>query len=605
MATGGALPSAIPSDDRRQSLICSLCLEVFRNPRLLPNCHHTFCLACLEDLTSRPPPRPTYPCPQCRREFTVPSEGLAAFQTNFYLHPEDLDKARDGVLCLVHPKQDLELFCVDCQLPVCPKCVLEKHRSHKTQSLAEAASEASDQLSGDQLRLEEAVSDLIEKVEAVKTQQRDLLGKKAAVGTGIVNKHALLVKAANAYRDGALASLDECSERLEAGLAKELDLQQRRLERVCQLQEDVEEAVKSGANKSKLVLLAKEMRSGRGSPESLAKLAAYERKSDVCSLKLWSDFPQFHFRHFLNTVSKFGTGVDELTADSNVSVQKGDQTADEEPVPLRVIVEKQFDCGKDRKDGDTEIFFLCPLDDGSVLVSYAQVGSNKNAPSEKFEETGKSVLTLEKTAGKVSFVSIGDGLFRHLLPVDGFPRVFCKFRASQIYFRLDSSSVDGKATITKVQVTSKSPFKADLTTEFNIKLGGLHARAFDVNDSEQLFAVVEESEDSEVQRKVRLFRRPEEDAVATYTSPLAAFQPSDVCFFRMGGQQQLLLVANEMNDCVHVVDVEEGALTFLRYLAAGCPFLIQPTALNTDSQGRLWLACRGGNIFTMRMAAVS
>ena len=148
-------------------------------------------------------------------------------------------------------------------------------------------------------------------------------------------------------------------------------------------------------------------------------------------------------------------------------------------------------------------------------------------------------------------------------------------------------------------------FKTELKTEFNIKLGGLRARAFDVNDSEQLFAVVEESEDSEVQRKVRLFRRPEEDAVATYASPLAAFQPSDVCFFRMGGQQQLLLVANEMNDCVHVVDVEEGALIFLRYLAPGCPFLTQPTALNTDSQGRLWLACRGGDILTMRMTAFS
>ena len=236
------------------------------------------------------------------------------------------------------------------------------------------------------------------------------------------------------------------------------------------------------------------------------------------------------------------------------------------------------------------------------MVSYAQVGSNKNVPSEKFDETGKSVLTLEKIAGKVSFVSIGDGLLR----LDVFPRVLCKFRASQIYFRLDSSSVDRKATITKVKVTSKSPFKAELTTEFSIKLGGLRVRALDVNDSEQLFVVVEESsEDSEVQRKVRLFRRPEEDAVATYASPLAAFQPSDVCFFRMGCQQQQLLVANEMNDCVHVVDVEEGALTFLRYLAAACPFLTQPTALNTDSQGRLWLACRGGDILTMRMTAVS
>ena len=131
--------------------------------------------------------------------------------------------------------------------------------------------------------------------------------------------------------------------------------------------------------------------------------------------------------------------------------------------------------------------FCVPWMTANVLVSYAKVGSNKNAPSEKFDKTGKSVLTLEKIAGKVSFVSIGDGLFRHLLPVDGFQGVLCKFRASQIYFRLDGSSVDGKATITKVKVTSKSPFKTELKTEFNIKLGGLRARAFDVNDSEQLF----------------------------------------------------------------------------------------------------------------------
>ena len=61
----------------------------------------------------------------------------------------------------------------------------------------------------------------------------------------------------------------------------------------------------------------------------------------------------------------------------------------------------------------------------------------------------------------------------------------------------------------------------------------------------------------------------------------------------------MLLVSDEGNDAIHVVDVQSGALTFLRYLAPGCPLLVQPTALNTDIQGRLWVACRGGTMLIL------
>ena len=90
---------------------------------------------------------------------------------------------------------------------------------------------------------------------------------------------------------------------------------------------------------------------------------------------------------------------------------------------------------------------------------------------------------------------------------------------------------------------------------------------------------------------MRLYRRPQPDAIATYSPPLQPCQPSDVCFYTLGGQE-VLLVADELNDAIHVVNVQDGRLNFARYLAPGCPLLVQPTALNTDTRGRLWVACK-------------
>ena len=65
----------------------------------------------------------------------------------------------------------------------------------------------------------------------------------------------------------------------------------------------------------------------------------------------------------------------------------------------------------------------------------------------------------------------------------------------------------------------------------------------------------------------------------------------------------MLLVSDEGNDAIHVVHVQDMALTFLLYLAPGCSLLVKPTALNTDAWGRLWVACRGGKVLTMTPVA--
>jgi len=70
---------------------CCICTEVFTDPRVLP-CIHTFCLNCLMNYTKDKRPGDDIPCPLCRKEFTIPADGLSGIPKNFFM--EKLVSAR-------------------------------------------------------------------------------------------------------------------------------------------------------------------------------------------------------------------------------------------------------------------------------------------------------------------------------------------------------------------------------------------------------------------------------------------------------------------------------------------------------------------------------
>jgi len=76
---------------------CSICREVFTDPRGLP-CYHTFCLKCLLNCGKDKQPGDRMACPLCRKEFTIPGDGLSGLQKNFYieklLHVRKISAAR-------------------------------------------------------------------------------------------------------------------------------------------------------------------------------------------------------------------------------------------------------------------------------------------------------------------------------------------------------------------------------------------------------------------------------------------------------------------------------------------------------------------------------
>ncbi|XP_070206008.1 tripartite motif containing 13-like [Littorina saxatilis] len=568
MATGGT-PPHLAGEERKESLICSLCLEVFTCPKLLP-CHHTFCLKCLEDLTACHGTA-SFSCPQCRLDVVIPAGGVAAFQSNFYLHSDDLERARSKTLCMTHPDQILDLYCTDCKQAVCLKCVLTKHKQHDTKDLSEVATEAKEQLKKDAARLQEAVSYMTAEVSAESKELKDVQDKKAALQEAIKNKHATLVAMANKVRDVSMASLDTVSGEIESQVSKELDMKQSNLDELSQLQQQTQQAIDSGTS-CKLLTVVKEMREGRGSPQAVKNLTSDKRKyvrRPVLNREMTEDAIE-------QSVTKFFGSVHIVQMETAVP---------------EVTVKEMFSCG----DGDdTEVFSLCPVDDDTVWVSFARRKGKDDAPCETFDIKGASIYTDTSTLGKQACkCRDGSNGMCTTTETGSLLQTFDKSLKNTTFKLIKVSAKD--ADIKTVKVTSEDPFETEDTLLFSIKVG-TH-RVFDVDSSEQLFVVVEEAQSPGGQRQVLLYRRDQHTPVSTYTPPTAACQPSDVCFYKLGGRE-VLLVADKGTDSVHVLHVKGDKLKFYRYLAPGCPLLVQPTALNMDSQGRLWVACRKGTILT-------
>ncbi|XP_035660503.1 E3 ubiquitin-protein ligase TRIM63-like [Branchiostoma floridae] len=132
-----------------EELSCSICLELFTRPKMLP-CQHTFCQDCLKDHAGR---GGTFQCPKlnCCQQINLPNMGVADFPSNTTvanlcdtLRKRTTRKNEDHVhkvKCTSHPSEDINLYCIQCQVPVCTKCLGEGHKGHSTTNLEAASQE--------------------------------------------------------------------------------------------------------------------------------------------------------------------------------------------------------------------------------------------------------------------------------------------------------------------------------------------------------------------------------------------------------------------------------------------------------------------------------
>jgi len=123
---------------------CSICLEVFDNPKSLP-CIHGFCLRCLERYFKDKVSGDKATCPLCRKRFKIPLDGLEGLQHHFFIqHLVDArnvaNKATSEILCQACLEENegeeddippANTYCIDCNESLCEKC----SRPHRRTSM--------------------------------------------------------------------------------------------------------------------------------------------------------------------------------------------------------------------------------------------------------------------------------------------------------------------------------------------------------------------------------------------------------------------------------------------------------------------------------------
>ena len=57
-------------ENKLKDLTCTVCLDIFTDPKVLPCCH-TFCLECLKEILGKAATQENISCPQCRVEHKV------------------------------------------------------------------------------------------------------------------------------------------------------------------------------------------------------------------------------------------------------------------------------------------------------------------------------------------------------------------------------------------------------------------------------------------------------------------------------------------------------------------------------------------------------
>ena len=97
---------------------CSVCKEMYTDPRLLP-CGHTFCRRCIDGL-SKPA------CPVCRKQFTLSNNGAGDLSPDYTINRLlQLKESSSGCDICSGGNDGMKVatvHCVDCQQKLCQTC---------------------------------------------------------------------------------------------------------------------------------------------------------------------------------------------------------------------------------------------------------------------------------------------------------------------------------------------------------------------------------------------------------------------------------------------------------------------------------------------------
>lgn len=125
------MATSTPLDDLTENFFsCSICLEQFREPKLLP-CLHRYCSHCLKALIESSDDE-TIKCPLCLQQCSVPKSGIDGFKTDFHItgvleflqlqKSFEKDELKTCASCSKESK--VSAYCFKCKDVLCGHCHL-------------------------------------------------------------------------------------------------------------------------------------------------------------------------------------------------------------------------------------------------------------------------------------------------------------------------------------------------------------------------------------------------------------------------------------------------------------------------------------------------
>ncbi|XP_034743613.1 tripartite motif-containing protein 2 isoform X2 [Etheostoma cragini] len=223
---GSTIPSPVVRQIDKQFLICSICLDRYKNPKVLP-CLHTFCERCLQNYI--PAHSLTLSCPVCRQTSILPEKGVAALQNNFFITNlmDVLQRAPDScsqeaaalnniatvatgqlLSCPNHGGNVMEFYCPPCETAMCQECTSGEHGEHPTVPLKDVVEQhkasLKDQLDAVKKRLPEIDSALLMLSEIL----QQLTNQKSSIEDGIHTTFDELQKTLNVRKSVLLMELE-------------------------------------------------------------------------------------------------------------------------------------------------------------------------------------------------------------------------------------------------------------------------------------------------------------------------------------------------------------------------------------------------------------
>ena len=136
-------------EDLEKEITCAICHEHYTEPKVLPCCHY-YCKQCIRHLALRTGMDKPFPCPECRKDTTLPEASVDNLPTAFFVnrmkevHSKlELAHGKVEAKCEMCLEDKAEAFCRQCTKFICAECVKSHQRmkrafpGHKITTLEE------------------------------------------------------------------------------------------------------------------------------------------------------------------------------------------------------------------------------------------------------------------------------------------------------------------------------------------------------------------------------------------------------------------------------------------------------------------------------------